>query len=263
MTIFIQNEVAAQQPHPPAAKAAPKVNVRPEVRKGNKLYKEQKYGEAQAAYLAALKKAPANYAGTFNLGDALYKEKNYEQARQALQASAGGTSDKSEKARSFHNIGNTYMAEKKWEDAIAAYKQALKLNPSDADTKYNLAYANAMLKKNGGGGGGNNNDKNKDKDKDDKNKDKDNKDDKNKENQDKNGQDKPDQNKDQGDKDKQGKGDEPKDQDQPPQHPQGQPSKLSEQQAENLLNALRQEEKKLQDKKEKGKAVPIKLDKDW
>lgn len=242
-----------------------KQNVRPELRKGNKLYQEKKYKEAQTAYLGALKKDPTSYTGIFNLGDALYHDKNYEQARQAMETGVKTTRDKKEQARAYHNIGNTFLQEKKWEEAAHAYKQSLRLDPTDADTKYNLAYANAMIKKDGGG-----KDKNKDKDKKDQDKKDQDKKDQDKKDQDKKDQDKKDgdqdkkdQDKKDGDQDKQkDQGDQDKDK-QDQQRPQGQPSKLSQQQAENLLNALRQEEKKLQDKKEKGKGVPVKLDKDW
>jgi tetratricopeptide (TPR) repeat protein len=238
-----------------------KQNIKPELRKGNELYKQKKYAEAQNSYMNALQKDPTSYTGMFNMGDALYKDKKFENARQVMSASAKSTKDKKEQAKSYHNIGNTFLEEKKWEEAINAYKQSLRLDPTDADTKYNLAYANAMLKKNGGNK--NNKDKNKDKnDKDKKDQDKKDQDkkDQDKKDQDKKDQDKKDQDKKDGDP-KDDKGDKDKPEQQP--RPQGQPSKLSQQQAENLLNALRQEEKKLQDKKDKNKGVPVKLDKDW
>lgn len=261
LLLFTGSAAFAQAP-------AKKQNARPELRKGNELYRQQKYKEAQSAYMSALQKDPTSYTGMFNMGDALYKAQQFDGARQALSASAKASKDKKEQARAYHNVGNTFMEEKKWEEAINAYKQSLRLDPTDADTKYNLAYANAMLKKNGGGKDNKDNkDQNKDnKDNKDKNKDnKDNKDqkdqNKDKKDQDQKNQDQKDQKKDGDNKeDKQDQGDKEK-QDQ--QHPQSQPSKLSQQQAENLLNALRQEEKKLQDKKEKGKGVPVKLDKDW
>ncbi len=252
--------VAFSVQHAFAQAPVKKQNVKPELRKGNELYKQKKYKDAQTAYLKALQKDPTSHTGLFNLGDALYEGKQYDQARQAMDASTKVTKDKKAQASAFHNIGNTYLQEKKWEDAINAYKQALRLNPADADTKYNLAYANAMLKKDGGGGKDNkdnkNNKDNKDQNKQNQDKKDQDKKDQDKQNQDqKKDQDKQDQNKDQNDKGDQDKKEE--------QRPQGQPSKLSKQQAENLLNALRQEEKKLQDKKEKDKGVPVKLDKDW
>ncbi|RYZ50123.1 MAG: tetratricopeptide repeat protein, partial [Sphingobacteriales bacterium] len=166
-----------------------KENVRSELRKGNALYAEQKYDEAQNVYREALKKDPTSYTGMFNMGDALYRGKQFAPAREAMDASAKTTTDKMQQAHAYHNIGNTWLEEKKWEEAIAAYKQALRLNPTDTDTKYNLAYAQAMLKKNGG-------DKN-NKDKDKKNKDKkaQDKKDKDKKDQDKQDQDKQDKDK--------------------------------------------------------------------
>jgi len=223
---------------------------RRQVQTGNKLYEQKKYKEASAAYQQALQKTPGYTPGMFNLGNALFQQKNYEGSRQVLTATAKQAADKNLKADANYNIGNTYMQEQKWGDAINAYKQALKNNPQDETAKYNLSYALAMMKKNQGGGEKNKNDKNdQNKDKQDQNKDQQNKQDQNK--------DKQDQNKEQQNQD-QKKQDE-KDE----QRPQPQPSKLSKEQADQLLNALAQEEKKLHDKKEKGKAIQIKVDKDW
>lgn len=217
------------------------------VREGNKLYEQKKYKEAAATYQQALQKDPTYTPGMFNLSNSLYKQKQYEASRKAMAATAKTAKDKPGKSAANYNIGNSYMEEQKWQEAVDAYKQALKNNPQDADAKYNLSYALAMLKKNGGGGGGGDKDKQDKDDKGDKDKDQeDNKGDK------KDEQDKQDQQQDQQDKNEE--------QD---KRPQPQPSKLSEQQAEQLLNALQQEEKKLQDKMQKGKATPVKVEKDW
>jgi Ca-activated chloride channel family protein len=219
------------------------------VREGNKLYEEKRYKEAADAYQQAINKKPGYTPGMFNLGNTMYQQKQYDAARKVLGATAKAEKDKDGKSAANYNIGNTYMQEQKWQEAVDAYKQALRNNPQDADAKYNLSYAQTMLKKQQGGGG---KDKNKDK-KDDKNKDKDKQD--NKDNKD----DKKDQ-----DKDKQNKNDKQDDnKDKQDQKPQPQPSKLSEKQAEQLLNALQQEEKKLQDKNQKAKGVPVKIEKDW
>jgi Ca-activated chloride channel family protein len=227
------------------------------VRNGNKLYEEKKYKEAAAAYQQALQKNPNYIPGVFNLGNSLYQQKQFEASRKVLGAAAKSAPDKAGKAGANYNIGNTYMAEKKWEEAVDAYKKTLRNNPQDADAKYNLSYAQQMLKKEQGGGGKDNKDN---KDKNDKNKDPQNKD--NKDNKDKQDKDKGDK-----DKDKQDKGDQEKDNkdkgDKDQERPQPQPSKLSEKQAEQLLNALQQEEKKIQDKMQKEKGVPVKTDKDW
>ena len=215
------------------------------LQQGNKLYNEQRYDEATASYMKALQKEPNNATGLFNLGSALYQKKQFDSSRKIMSATASAIKDKGGKAAANYNIGNTYMAQKKWEDAISSYKSTLRNNPQDADAKYNLSYAEQMMKKEQKSGGGKNNKKDKDK------KDQQNQQDKDKKDKDK---DKQDQQGKQDDKDKQGDKD-PK--------PQGQPSKLTQKQADQLLNALQQEEKKLQDKLKKEKGIPVKMDKDW
>ena len=199
---------------------------------GNTLYDQQKYKEAEADYTKALANDPNNTAGLFNLGNTLYQEKKYDSSRKVMAATANTLKDKNGKAAANYNIGNTYMSQQKWEDAVNAYKQTLRNNPGDMDAKYNLSYAEEMLKK-----------------KQQQDKDKNNKDKQNKDKQDK------DKNK-QNDKDK--KDDKNKD-----QQPQNQPNKMSQQQADNILNALEQDEKKLQEKMKTEKGSGVKMQKDW
>lgn len=224
-----------------------------QVREGNKLYDQKKYKEAASVYQEAMKKNPNYLPGIFNLGNALYQEKNYDASRKTFEAVAKKANDVNVKSSSAYNIGNTYMSEQKWEEAVNAYKQALRKNPQDEDAKYNLSYALAKMKQNQGGDG-KNNDKNKNQNKDQQDKD---------QNKDKQDQNKDQQNKDQNKDQKQNQDNKQDQKDQQDQKPQPQPSKLSEKQAEQLLNALAQEEKKLHDKKEKGKAVKVKVEKDW
>jgi len=199
---------------------------------GNTLYDQQKYKEAEADYTKALANDPNNIAGLFNLGNTLYQQKKYDSSRKVMAATANTLKDKNGKAAANYNIGNTYMSQQKWEDAVNAYKQTLRNNPGDMDAKYNLSYAEEMLKK-----------------KQQQDKDKQNKDKQNKDKQDK------DKNK-QNDKDK--KDDKNKD-----QQPQNQPNKMSQQQADNILNALEQDEKKLQEKMKAEKGSGVKMQKDW
>jgi len=218
-------------------------------KQGNKLYEQKKYKEATDAYMKALQKNPTYTPSAFNLGNALYQQKQYDGTRKVMEQVAKMDTTRAGKSAANYNTGNTYMAEQKWEEAIEAYKQALRQNPQDADAKYNLSYAQQMLKKNGGSKNNKNDkenkdDKNKDKQKDQQNKDENKKDDKQKDQQ---------QNND-------NKEDKKEEQD---KRPQPQQSKLSEKQAEQLLNALQQEEKKLQDKHKKAKGVPVKVEKDW
>lgn len=228
-----------------------KANANNEIYQGNQAYEQKDYQTALDQYREGLKHNPQSYPGLFNSGNASYLLQHADSARTAYEASLAHASGKMEKARAYHNVGNTYMQQKKWGEAVEAYKNALRQNPEDQDSKYNLAYALKMLKNNNGGGGGgkNNQDKNQDK------KDQDKK-------QDKQNQDKKDQN--QKNKDQQKQNEDNKQQDESREKPQSMPSKISKDQADKLLNALRQEEKKLQQqKKGKEKAVPVQLDKDW
>lgn len=217
---------------------------------GNKLYGQQRYSEATADYAKAVAKNPTYAPGLFNLGSSLYQEKKYDSSRKVMEATAKVAKDKGSQSAANYNIGNTYMSQQKWEDAINAYKNTLRNNPQDVDAKYNLSYAEQMLKKQ------QNQDKNKKDDKKDKkDQKKDQQDQKKDQNKDKDNKDKKDNQQDQQDKKDENNKDD--------QHPQSQPSKLSQQQADQLLNALQQEEKKLQDKMKKEKGIPVKMQKDW
>lgn len=212
---------------------------------GNKLYAEKKFAEAANNYRAAMQKDTALAAtAAYNLGNTLYRQQKTDEARKAFDIASKKSSDKNARAASDYNAGNTYMSEKKWQEAIDAYKAALRKNPGDADAKYNLSYALKMLKKEGGGG------KNKDQKKDDKKEEQ--KDDQ------KNQQDQKDQDKEKQDNQEQNQADKKEG-----EAPQPQASKLSEKQAEQILNALQQEEKKLQEKNKKRMGTPAKLEKDW
>jgi Ca-activated chloride channel family protein len=222
-------------------------------RAGNKDFAKEKYAEAEVNYRKALEKKNNMPEATFNLGDALYKQQRYEEAAKQFQLSAQTNQDKKVKAKAYHNLGNTYMEEKKYEEAVAAYKKALKENPKDADTKYNLAYANEMLRQK-------NQDKDKNKDKKD-----DKKDDKKKDKKDEQKQDNKDNKKDQGDKDKDQQADNKSGDRDKQQKPGEQKSKLSKEEAERLLQALQNEEQKANQKMQKANAKPaqIKIEKDW
>jgi Ca-activated chloride channel homolog len=223
------------------------------IQNGNSLYGQKRYKEAAIDYAKVVAKNPTYTPGLFNLGNSLYQQKQYDSSRRVMQTTARVAKDKDNKAAANYNIGNTYMAQQKWEDAINSYKQTLRANPQDADAKYNLSYAEQMMKKEQKEEKDKKDKKDKDKDKKDdkdKDKDKDKKDDKDKDKKD--------------DKDKQEKDqDKDKKDDKEEQQPKSQPSKLSQQKAEQLLNALQQEEKKLQEKMKKEKGIPVKMTQDW
>ena len=219
---------------------------------------EEKFATAEADYRKAISLNPKSETAKYNLGTAYYgKEKNAEAMLRFKQAATTATT-KAEKHRAFHNLGNTFMNDKKYQEAVDSYKNALRNNPNDDETRFNLALAKDLLDKNPPPP----------EDNEDQNEDKKDQDNQNQQDKDDKG-DKGDQNEDQkeGDQDKdKGKPDEPKDEEgDKPQQQQPVPGQLSPEQVESILEAMNNEEKKVQDKinAEKQKGVKVKSDKDW
>lgn len=219
------------------------------VNDGVDLYKKGKITDAEVNFKKGVEKSPKNLQANFNLGDAYYKNKRYKEAIKAYQKALLVSNSKNFKSKVYHNIGNSFLKQKKLKESIEAYKNALKLNPNDLQTKYNLSYALQQMKKNKN---------NKDKNKNDKNK-------KDKNKKDKNNKNKNDKNKDK-DKNQQNKNQKNKNnkQNNLKQNPaQKKKNKISKEQAEQILNALMNNEKKLQKKLRKRKAKVVKTEKDW
>jgi len=229
------------------------------VRQGNELVSDDDYVSAEMEYRKAISEQPNNVAGTYNLGNSYYKKGNYEEALFRQQQAAKNATDKVDKHKAFHNIGNILMKNKKCKEAVEAYKNALRNDPTDEETRYNLGLAKECAAQQ------KDDDKNKDKDKKDDKKEAQDKKDQDKKDQDKKDQDKKDgdDQKDKGqpkdDKQDKGNSDEKKEQQQP------QPGQLSPQQIKNLLEAMNNQEQKTQEKMnaEKQKGVKVRTDKDW
>jgi Ca-activated chloride channel family protein len=204
---------------------------------GNNYYREGRSEMAINQYREALKTKQDFRKANFNLGDAIYKEAMslkdsksnkpimgmkpdslanimFDEAAGQFDVVSQTVSDRDTLHKAYHNLGNCRLMQKNYDQAINAYKKALKLDPKDEDTRYNLAYA---LKK---------------KKEEDKKK-----------------------NKDQQQQQQQQQQDQQKQQQQQPQ--------MSKQEAERMLNALKNTEQKLQGKKKKGEGERIKTDKDW
>ena len=246
-------------------------NERKFVRQGNKLFEQAlqdtskldttAFSLAETAYRKALDKRPDDLNWDFNLGDALYKQMKFKEATSKFEEIAEKSTDKIDKSRAYHNLGNSMLMQNKLDEGIAAYKNALRNNPEDLESKYNLVYAMNMKKKQEEKQ--KKQDQNKDKDKDkNKDQDKDKDQDKNKDKQqDKN----KDKNKDQQDKNQdQNKNKQDQQDQQKKQQPQQQ--KISKENAERLLQALQNDEEKIQEKVKKAKAAQAKqrkTDKDW
>lgn len=258
---------------------------RRQVRRGNRAYERLDYDRAEARYRQAQELSDSCFEAKFNLGDALYKQQRYDEAEKIFAAlAADSTRSDLDRAHSFYNLGNSLFQQKKYQEALSAFKRSLRLNPADLETKYNYAYTKKYIDDNqqGGGGGGDNNqnqnnqnqdqnqqgggnDQNKDQNQNNENNNDQNNDnsDQNQGDQDRNGDGKnDDQQNDQQDKnDQQGEGEnDPNKGDQngendPNQDPnegngegEPQPSGLSQNDAERMLDAIQGEEDKTRDK---------------
>ena len=244
-------------------------NERKFIRQGNDIYEEAvkdttridtaKFSKAETEYRKALNKKPGNEKWEFNLADALYKQMRFEEAEQKFAELDDKLESPEEKARALHNLGNSQLMQEKIDESIESYKEALRKNPNDIETKYNLAYAQNLKKKQEQQQQQQqqNQDQNKDQNKDqEQNQDQQNKD-QNEDNKDQQNQDQQQQqqNQDQQNKDQQQQ-----------QQQQQQPNKISKQDAEQLLQALQNDERDIQEKVKKAKAVKAKktnVEKEW
>jgi len=235
------------------------------VREGNSQFEDANYQEAEIEYRKSLTEKPAYYKGTFNLGDAMYKQENYEESGKLFNEAAEISTDSDIKADAYYNSGNSFLSENKFKDSMEAYKKSLRLRPDNQDAKYNLEYARQKLNEQ--------QQQQQDQNKDDKNKDQDKKD-KDKKDQDKKDQDKKDQDKKDQDKDQQDKKDQNKNKDQQnkdsdqknDQQQQPQSQQISKQDAQRMLDALKNDEKKTLQKLQRQKAKTAKSSKteiDW
>ena len=111
------------------------------IQDGNQAYTEGDYDQAEAAYREALADNPDAEAGQYNLGTALYAQEQWAESLELFEAVAAHTPDPKMRARAYHNLGNAYLQQEDYAQGIQAYKNALKADPADLDTKYNLAYA--------------------------------------------------------------------------------------------------------------------------
>lgn len=225
-------------------------SLRSSVNNGVKLYEAKKYSSSEAEFKKGLEKAPRNFQANFNLGDSYYKQGKYLNALNSYLAALPNTRNNILKSRVYHNIGNALLKDKKIKQSIEAYTNALKLNPDDQSTKYNLSYALDLLKHQNKKNKNNKNDKNK-QDKNKQNKNNQNNKNQNKKNKqnDKNNQ--QNQNKNNPQKQRQNQQDQP------------QQDKISKAQARAIFAALNNDERNLQKKLRKMAGKPVKTAKDW
>ena len=229
---------------------------RSEVRAGNRDFKKGMYREAEIDYKRALIADSASVTAKYNLGNALYKAESYNEAELYFRNLGDTLKNLSPSKASdyFHNSGNLALKQKKYQEAVEAFKESLRLEPDNFETKSNLAYAQKMLKDQQQ----NQQSQNQQQQQQDQNQDQ------NQQNQDQNqnNDQQNDQNQDQNQNNDQNQDQQNQDQQ---QQPQAQPQ-ISPQAAQQMLQAIEDKEKQTQDKVKKAKALKEKSkekEKNW
>ncbi len=220
---------------------------------GNIEFAENNLVEAESLYRKSISKDSLNLKAVYNMGNSFYKNELKDEAINQYRSSIKKTTDKDLLHKSFHNLGNVFMQNEDYQNAVDSFKKALLNKPSDDETRYNYVLAKELLK---------NQQKNNKKDDKDKKNDKDKKEDKEKKN-DKDKKDNKDKKDDKKEEEKKDNKSEKKNDNKENNNPK--PNKISPEQLKNLLKAMDNEEKKVQNKvnKNKVKGSPIKNKKDW
>ena len=202
------------------------------IRKGNRLFKDSVYVNAEVNYRKALDVNPKSTVSMYNLGNTLTEQNKLEEAMEQYVGATKVEKNKDNLAQIYHNMGVIFQSQKDYAKAVEAYKESLRNNPKDNETRYNLVLAQKLLK-----------DQQQNQN----------------QNQDQNKQDQQQDKKDQNKQDQQQK------QDQQPQQSEKKNNEMSKENAEQLLNSVMQDEKDVQDKVKKQQQViqGHRLEKDW
>ncbi len=227
---------------------------------------ESDFEKAEKNYRVAINDSLADLKATFNLSNEYYSEGYFEDAILRQLEAIKLAKNKIEKHKAYYNLGNSFMKKEMCSEAVSAYKSALRNNPNDDETRYNLALAKQCEDEQS-----KNDDDQKDDQQDQENKEKDNKDDQkddqqDQENKEKDNKDDPNQQKDdQGKDDQDQQKDKNKNSSEDSKPNENKKSQLSKQQINNLLKAMENAEKKVQAKVNESKQKGIKVisEKDW
>ena len=227
---------------------------------------ESDFEKAEKNYRIAINDSLSDLKATFNLSNEYYTEGYFDDAISRQLEAIKLAKNKIEKHKAFHNLGNSFMKKEMCSEAVSAYKSALRNNPNDDETRYNLALAKQCEDEQS-----KNDDDQKDDQQDQENKEKDNKDDQKddqqeQENKEKDNKDDPNQQKDdQGKDDPDQQKDKNKNSSEDSKPNENKKSQLSKQQINNLLKAMENAEKKVQAKvnESKQKGIKVVSEKDW
>ena len=116
------------------------------IRKGNRFFNDSVYVNAEVNYRKALEVNPQSTVSMFNLGNTLAQQNKLQEAMEQYVAATKIEKDKDDLAQIYHNMGVIFQSQKDYAKAVEAYKQSLRNNPKDDETRYNLALAQKMLK---------------------------------------------------------------------------------------------------------------------
>ncbi len=255
-------------------------------RKGNTQYETGDFVEAEVNYKKAIEKNANLLEAQFNLGDALAKQERFEEAIASFDLVSATSEDENLKASALHNKGNVLLQQQDLEGAVESYKDALRVNPKDHQTRYNYAYAkNALEQQQQQEQEQEQNEENKDENSEDKDENQENKDKGDQKNEDSENQDqdKSEEENEENKEEQQDEGENKEDESEQEQQDKGQTdgedseeekqeeqqkpkeNQMSAEEAQRLLDALKQEENKVQAKikKHKIKGAKVKIEKDW
>ncbi len=218
------------------------------VKTGNEAYYNQDYKTALEHYHIAETALPESPELDYNMAGVLFNQGKYEEAIAKFERSLNST-DIDLAAKAQYNLGNTHYRAGDFQKAITSYQEALEINPNDVDAKYNLELARKMLKEQM-------KPENQDQEKQDQ--------------QDKQQQQKQDEEKKEDEqseqeqqKEDQQNNQDQQDQQQQPQDQESDPQKMSKEDAERILNALKDDEQDIQKKIKRHKAKGNYGGKDW
>ena len=219
-------------------------NINKEIRKGVNLYKDSSFVNAEKKFGEALLKDQDSFIPSFNLADAVYKQNDFERSASLFKGLTKKAKNKKQKSMAYHNLGNSLYNQNKIEESIEAYKNALRNNPDDQDSKYNLALAKKLLKK--------------EEEKEEQEEEQEEQEEEQEEQEQEEEQEEEQENEENSQQNQ-----EAEDQ-QKPEKPDD-PNEMTQEEAEQMLNALENKERELQEElqKKKGKAVNLKIEKDW
>jgi tetratricopeptide (TPR) repeat protein len=209
------------------------------IRRGNQAFENEKFQEAELHYRKALENNENSFRGSFNLGNSIYRQDHYEEAANAFQRAIANQTDDIGRSNAFFNFGNSLLMNQQIPESIEAYKNALRLNPADEDARHNLVYAQQMLEQQ---------EQQQQQDGDSQDDKQDQKDDKQDQQQ-----------------EQQDQEDQQQDPTEQQQQETAQPQQISRQEAERMLQALKEEEEKTLDKikEQRFRQQKVGVEKDW